>query len=98
MTMRKYLAVAAALLAAGWGLAVLPADAGGGKKGGGGEPAADQKGQDIGDLVLAYRLVEIGRDKKNPSPEALVTAAGLFRKLAKVSMPAINDQPTIEPA
>src|SRR6516164_5837702 len=88
MTMKKLLCLAAVLLAAGWGLAALQGVAGEGKKKpGGGEPAAgpaaDPKGRDIADLMLAYRLVEIGRDKKNPAPEALITAAGLFRKLAK---------------
>jgi hypothetical protein len=103
MTMKKLLCLAAVLLAAGWGLAALQGVAGEGKKKpGGGEPAAgpaaDPKGRDIADLMLAYRLVEIGRDKKNPAPEALITAAGLFRKLAKVSMTTITDKPMIEPA
>lgn len=56
----------------------------------------EQKSQVIQDMTTAYRLIEVGRDKNHPAPEALVTAAGLFRKLARVQMEALAEKPTIE--
>lgn len=50
--------------------------------------------QVIRDFALASQLIEVGR--KNKAPEALVTAAGLFRKLAKVEMATVEDEPVIE--
>jgi len=60
------------------------------------EQAAAQKGQDIKDLVLAYQLRDLGR--KNKAPEALITAASLFRKVSRVPMTAIEQKPEIEVA
>lgn len=58
------------------------------------EPIVDQKDQDINDLVMAYRLIEIG--EKNKAPEAIISAASLFRKMSKVKMAPVNEKPGIE--
>lgn len=57
------------------------------------EQAADLDAQNINDLVTAYRLVEFGQ--KNKAPEALITAASLFRKLATLEMNAASEKPEI---
>jgi len=50
--------------------------------------------QDVSDFALAYQLIELGR--KNKAPEALITAAGLFRKLARIEYEAVTEMPEIE--
>jgi hypothetical protein len=60
------------------------------------EPAAseDQAGDDIAELVNAYKLAEFGR--KNDAPEALITAGSLLRRFAKMQMGKIAEKATIE--
>src|SRR4051794_35888896 len=47
----------------------------------------------INDLMLAYRLKELGSDKKHPSAAALLAAADLFRQLSKVSLADLEVKP-----
>lgn len=74
------------------GLVLLPGMSAAQKKS---EVAEEEQAQDqdIEDLVTAYRLVELG--EKNKAPEALITAASLFRKLAKVEMGVFAEKPEI---
>jgi hypothetical protein len=44
------------------------------------EDAADKRADDVNDIMTAYQLADFG--KKHRSPEALITAAGFFRKAA----------------
>jgi hypothetical protein len=65
------------------------------------EPAAkknadDPKAQYISDLMTAYRLTEIGRTKGRPAPEALLTAAGMLRRLAKVPLGTIDEKSEVD--
>jgi hypothetical protein len=44
------------------------------------DEAADKRADDVSDIMTAYQLADFG--KKFKSPEALITAAGYFRKAA----------------
>jgi len=57
------------------------------------EEAAEAQRQTIDELMTAYWLIEFG--EKNKAPEALITAASLFRKLARVEMSACTEKPDI---
>jgi len=67
-----------------------PVDA---QKNANGATNSEDEGQIIDDLVTAYRLVEFG--EKNKAPEALITAASLFRKIARVQMDVCAEKPEI---
>jgi hypothetical protein len=58
--------------------------------------ADEQKEQYLKDLMTAYRLKELGQDKDNPSPECLIAAARLFKRLSKVQLGKIEEKPEIE--
>jgi len=61
--------------------------------------ADDPKDRYITDLMLAYRLVEIGlQDEKKPAPEALIAAAGIMRRLAKVPLAPLESKVSVEDA
>jgi hypothetical protein len=55
------------------------------------EPKVDQAGEDVIHIGLAYSLAEYGR--KNKSPESLVTAARILRKIKTTP---ITEKPTDE--
>lgn len=57
---------------------------------------AQLKADDISDLLLAYRLVELGRNKDKPAPEALIAAGSIYLRLSKVKMGTIAEKPTIQ--
>jgi hypothetical protein len=48
----------------------------------------------LNDLMTAYRLADLGRSQK--APEALITAAGMLRRLAEVNLGTITEKPVIE--
>lgn len=81
-----------ALLLSAMALVLLPG-VGDAQKQPGGEREADLAAQNINDLVAAYRLVEIGQTNK--APEALITAASLFRELARVTGSDAEEKPEI---
>jgi hypothetical protein len=58
--------------------------------------ADELKEQYLKDLMTAYRLKELGQDKDNPSPECLIAAARLFKRLSKVQLGQIEEKPLIE--
>ncbi len=59
--------------------------------------AADrQKVQDVEDLATIGRLVQLGHDKENPSPESLVTAAFLLSRLSRARTEPITEKSVIE--
>jgi hypothetical protein len=60
------------------------------------QKADEQKEQYLKDLMTAYRLKELGQDKDNPSPECLIAAARLFKRLSKVQLGKIEEKPEIE--
>jgi hypothetical protein len=60
------------------------------------QKAEETKAQYINDLMTAYRLADIGRDKDNPAPEALVTAAAILRRLASVKVKSLAEKPEIK--
>jgi hypothetical protein len=55
---------------------------------------ADAVGDDIADVIGAYKLAEFGR--KNKAPEALITAGSLMRGFAKVKLDKITEKVDIE--
>jgi hypothetical protein len=57
--------------------------------------ADDPKDRYIADLLTAYRLRELGEDRDNPAPEALIAAARMFRRLSKVQVVAVEAKPEI---
>jgi hypothetical protein len=48
----------------------------------------------LNDLMTAYRLADMGRSQK--APEAMITAAGMLRRLAAVKLGTIEERPVIE--
>jgi hypothetical protein len=92
---------AALLVAASSTLVWLPAPALAQKKP---KPDPDQEKKEkqaqeeryVKDLMLAYRLKDLGYDKDRPAPEMLIAAARLFRQLARVSVAAEEQKPKVK--
>src|ERR1700693_3214019 len=57
----------------------------------------EARDNDMKDLVIAYRLKELGQDKTSPSPASLIAAATIFRQLSKFPQgETFKEKPTIE--
>lgn len=60
------------------------------------EMAQKEKERYVKDLMLAYELKELGLNEDHRSPESLIAAARILRRLSKVPLAKMTEKPTIE--